>query len=121
MPIDKLKKILAEFDNSKATEFEYEDADFRVTMKKNNSKTEQEKTDYSDKYVLSPLVGTYHDVSPIVRIDERVKEGQPLCIIESMKTMNKICAPADLIIKKIYFKNGESIEYGSKLFEVDYI
>ncbi|MBR2993962.1 hypothetical protein IKF43_01025 [Candidatus Saccharibacteria bacterium] len=121
MPIDKLKKILADFDSSDATEFEYEDADFRVSIKKNGPKTDQEKTDYSDKHILSPLVGTYYDVSPTIQINERVKEGQSLCIIESMKIMNKICAPADLIIRKTYFENGESVEFGSKLFEVDYI
>lgn len=121
MPIDKLKRILADFDNSGATELEYEDADFRVTVKKNNPKMNQEKTNPPDKYILSPLVGTYYNLSPAIRIDERVKEGQPLCVIESMKIMNKICAPADLIIKKVYFENGKSVEFNSKLFEVDYI
>jgi len=119
--IDKLKRILADFDNSEATEFEYEDADFRVTVKKNNPKANREKTDYSDRHILSPLVGTYYDASPAVQIGGRVKEGQPLCVIESMKIMNKICAPADLIMKKAYFKNGETVEFDSKLFEVDYI
>lgn len=121
MSIDKLKKILTDFDNSEATEFEYEDADFRVTIKKNSPKTDQEKVGHSDKYILSPLVGAYYDVSPAVQINERVKEGQPLCIIESMKMMNKICAPADLIIKEAYYENGECVEFGSKLFEVETI
>ena len=121
MPISKLKKILTDFDNSTATEFEYEDANFRVAVKKNNPKADREKTDYSDRHILSPLVGTYYDASPAVRINERVKEGQPLCVIESMKIMNKICAPADLIVKKAYFENGETVEFNSKLFEVDYI
>ena len=121
MPISKLKKILTDFDNSEATEFEYEDADFRVTVKKNNPKANREKADYSDRHILSPLVGTYYDTSSAVQINERVKEGQPLCVIESMKIMNKICAPADLIVKKAYFENGETVEFNSKLFEVDYI
>ena len=121
MPIDKLKKILTDFDNSTATEFEYEDADFRVTVKKNNPKADREKDDYSDRHILSPLVGTYYDASPAVQIGERVKEGRPLCVIESMKIMNKICAPADLIVKEVYLENGETVEFNSRLFEVDYI
>lgn len=121
MPINKLKKILTDFDNSKAVELEYEDADFRITVKKNNPKADREKTDYSNGYILSPLVGAYYDASPAARINERVKEGQPLCVIESMKIMNKICAPADLIVKKVYFENGDTVEFNSKLFEVDYI
>ena len=121
MPIDKLRRIFAEFDSSEATELEYEDDSFKVTIKKNNSNSDQEKNDYSDKLILAPLVGTYYDVSPVIHIDERIREGQPLCVIESMKIMNKICAPADLIIKKMYYKNGDCVGYDSILFEVDYI
>ena len=121
MSTEKLKKILAEFDSSGATELEYEDTNFRVIVKKNNPEISSNEGNCLDHQILSPLVGTYYDASPAIRIDEKIKEGQLLCTIESMKTMNKICAPTDLIIKKIYFKNGDIIGYNSPLFEVDYI
>jgi len=71
--------------------------------------------------VNSPLVGTYYqagapDAPPYVVAGQQVGQGDTLCIIEAMKTMNEIKAPHAGTIVEILGKNGEPVEYGQLLF-----
>ena len=73
--------------------------------------------------VTSPMVGTFYrapDPSspPFVEQGDSIKKNQTLCIIEAMKLMNEIEADADGILENIYIKNGNSVEYGQKLFAI---
>ena len=52
-------------------------------------------------------------------IPQKVKKGDVLCIIEAMKLMNEIEAEFDGEIKEILVKDGESVEYGKPLFELE--
>lgn len=121
MPINKLKKILAEFEKTDAEELEYEDGDLRICIKKGKTHAQSTKPDDTSDYILSPLIGNYYNPAQPIKEGQRVNEGQVLCTIESMKIMNKICAPADMIIKKINFRDGDAVECKSKLFKVDYL
>jgi len=47
-----------------------------------------------------------------------VKKGQVLCIIEAMKLMNEIDAEFDGEIVKIYVEDGQSVQYGERLFAI---
>ncbi|XVG95301.1 acetyl-CoA carboxylase biotin carboxyl carrier protein [Eubacteriales bacterium KG127] len=74
--------------------------------------------------IRSPIVGTYYsapgpDKDEFVRLGDNVKKGEPMCIIEAMKMMNEVCAPYDLIVKKINCLNGELIEFNQSIFEVE--
>lgn len=42
-----------------------------------------------------------------------------MCIIEAMKMMNEVCAPYDLIVKKINCLNGDLVEFNQSIFEVE--
>ena len=69
----------------------------------------------------SPMVGTYYqaanpEAAPFVKVGDTVKEGQPLCIIEAMKTMNQITADRAGTITKVLLKNGQPVEFGQPLF-----
>ena len=119
MPINKLKAVLAEFDKSNVAEMEYEDADFCVTLKRSTSGAESSRNDSDENWILSPLVGKYYGTK--IKKGQRIAAGQVLCIIESMKIMNKICAPADLIVKTIKHQDGDLVELDSKLIEVEYV
>jgi len=73
--------------------------------------------------VISPLVGVYYaasspDAEPFVSIGSRVKKGDVLCIIETMKLMNEIVAEQDGEIVDICVKNGDIAEYGQVLFKM---
>ncbi len=71
--------------------------------------------------VLAPLVGVFYAApSPeevaYVQVGDSVKEGQVLCLIEAMKMMSEITAPCDGVIKQIYVKNQDVVEFDQPLF-----
>src|SRR6266436_3875437 len=73
--------------------------------------------------VKSPIVGTFYRSSEpgsaaFVDIGSSVKKGQVLCIIEAMKLMNEIDSEYDGEIVNIYVENGQSVQYGERLFAV---
>ncbi len=73
--------------------------------------------------VTAPLVGTFYrapapDAPPFVKVGERVKAGQTLCIVEAMKLMNEIAAPDAGEVVKILVENGQPVEYGQILFQL---
>ena len=73
--------------------------------------------------IKSPLVGVYYaapspDAETFVSIGSRVKKGDVLCIIETMKLMNEITAEQDGEVVDICIKNGDIAEYGQVLFKV---
>ncbi|MFN2432460.1 MAG: acetyl-CoA carboxylase biotin carboxyl carrier protein [Gemmatimonadota bacterium] len=74
--------------------------------------------------VRAPMVGTlYRAPSPeaphYVEVGDRVRKGQTLCILEAMKLMNEIESEWDGTVRAILADNGEPIEYGQPLFEVE--
>ncbi|NLC16856.1 MAG: acetyl-CoA carboxylase biotin carboxyl carrier protein [Clostridiales bacterium] len=75
------------------------------------------------KEIKSPMVGVFYqapspDSPPYVKIGDKIKKGDVLCIIEAMKLMNEIVAEFDGEIVDICAKNGEIVEYGQTLFKV---
>ena len=73
--------------------------------------------------VKSPLVGVYYaasspDAETFVSIGSKVKKGDVLCIIETMKLMNEITAEQDGEIADICIKNGDIAEFGQVLFKM---
>ncbi|RKD33910.1 acetyl-CoA carboxylase biotin carboxyl carrier protein [Thermohalobacter berrensis] len=73
--------------------------------------------------VTSPIVGTFYaapspDSEPYVKVGDKVKEGQTLCIIEAMKIMNEIESEASGEIVEILVKNEEAVEYGQPLMKI---
>jgi acetyl-CoA carboxylase biotin carboxyl carrier protein len=74
--------------------------------------------------VKSPMVGTfYRCASPgaksFVELGSVVKEGDTICIIEAMKILNEIEADKSGTISKILCENGEAVEYGQPMFEIE--
>ena len=79
--------------------------------------------DSDSVYVTSPFVGTFYrapspEADNFVEVGNAVKKGQPLCIIEAMKLMNEIEAEYPCTILEILAENGQSVEYGQKLFRI---
>jgi len=73
--------------------------------------------------IKSPLVGVYYaapspDAETFVSIGSKVKKGDILCIIETMKLMNEITTEQDGEIVDICIKNGDIAEYGQVLFKI---
>jgi acetyl-CoA carboxylase biotin carboxyl carrier protein len=76
------------------------------------------------RVIKSPMVGTfYRSPSPgakaFVDVGSVVKEGDPVCIIEAMKIMNEIEADLGGTIRRILCENGQAVEFGQPLFELE--
>ena len=73
--------------------------------------------------VKAPMVGVYYaapapGADPFVRVGSKVKKGETLCIIEAMKVMNEVAAESDGEVLSINAKDGELVEYGSRLMTI---
>ncbi len=76
------------------------------------------------RVIKSPMVGTfYRSPSPgakaFIDVGSTIKEGEPVCIIEAMKIMNEIEADARGTIRRILCENGQAVEFGQPLFELE--
>lgn len=79
--------------------------------------------DDSVSVVRSPMVGTFYagpspDEDPFVKVGQEVLTGQTLAIVEAMKMMNEITAPAPGIITEVLAANGTQVEYDQPLFRI---
>ncbi len=85
--------------------------------------TEEAPADEGVHFVTSPIVGTFYrspnpDADPYVKVGDRVRQGQVLCIVEAMKLMNEIESDTAGTIVKVMPDNGEPVEYGERLFAI---
>jgi len=74
--------------------------------------------------VASPMVGTVY-LSPepgtaaFVKVGDKVKQGDTLLIIEAMKVMNPIKAPAAGVISQILVGDAKPVEFGETLVVIE--
>ena len=74
--------------------------------------------------VTSPMVGTVYvapepDAPSFIEVGGTVKKGQTLLIVEAMKVMNPITAPADGKIARILVQNAQPVEFGEVLVVIE--
>jgi acetyl-CoA carboxylase biotin carboxyl carrier protein len=70
--------------------------------------------------IKSPMVGTVYltpepGAAPFVTVGQAVKAGQTLLIIEAMKVMNPITAPAAGTVTAILVENAQPVEFDQPL------
>ncbi len=66
--------------------------------------------------VKSPIVGTFYqspspDKPPFVKVGDKVKKGDVIMIIESMKLMNEVQSEFDGTVTKILVGDGQPVEF----------
>ncbi len=147
MNYEDIKKLIEDMGNSKidALDIEFPDG-VKISMKKSTAPVAQvpvvpmpkenvqvqnvqidtiaakeEKKD--EKVIKSPMVGTFYASNspkeePFVKVGDKVKKGQVVCIIEAMKLMNEIESEYDGEIAEICVSNEEMVEYGTPLFKL---
>ena len=145
MDIKELKKILEAFDKSSANILEFENEEFRIYLDKSSSapistpassapmpqvqepivqKIEAKpECEVEGELITSPMVGTFYqapspDSPPYVKVGDKVKKGQTLCIIEAMKIMNELEAEFDCEILEVLVEDGQPVEFDTPLFRV---
>lgn len=74
--------------------------------------------------VKSPMVGTVYlfpepGAKPFVSVGDKVAAGATLVIIEAMKVMNPIAAPAAGTVTAILVGNGQPVEFDQPLVVVE--
>jgi len=74
--------------------------------------------------IKAPLVGTFY-LSPkpgepsFIKVGDRIKPGQILCIIEAMKIFNEIESEVSGTIKDILIDDSSPVEYGQSIILVE--
>lgn len=129
-----IENLIKEMNKSNLTALELEENGLKIRMEKkaesNNVIMEQEvklvqTSPQSDiiegDEILSPMVGTFYESQspehpPFVKIGDKVKKGQTLCIIEAMKLMNEIESEIEGEIVNILTGNEEMVEFNQPLF-----
>lgn len=141
MEFDNLITLIKAVSDSKLTQFEMKDGEFKISMGKEKETviatadstvtipaavpagSEEQKADMAGQVVKAPLVGTFYsasapDAAPFVQVGDTVAEGQTLGIIEAMKLMNEIESDYAGTVKEILVENGQMVEYGQPLFVI---
>ena len=145
MDIKELRKILEAFDKSKANVLEFENEEFRIYLDKSAITSPQPaitqpqpaqsqepivqkveakpECEVEGDLITSPMVGTFYqapspDSPPYVKVGDKIKKGQTLCIIEAMKIMNELEAEYDCEILEVLVEDGQPVEFDTPLFRV---
>lgn len=74
--------------------------------------------------ITAPVVGKVYVAAkpgdePFIKIGDRIKEGQVIFIIEAMKVMNNVKADKSGVVKEIFIKDTQPVEYGQKLLSLE--
>ena len=72
------------------------------------------------KKITSPIIGTaYLAPEPggkkFIDINQKIKKGDTVMIVEAMKTMNHVPSTADGIVKEICVEDGQPVEFGQTI------
>ncbi len=148
MEYDKIKQLMEDMGKSNIEELEIEFPEgMKISMKKNvavvpaqqvvaqqstnipvvqsiqTTQPIQEEPKEEYKEIKSPMVGTFYskpspDKEAFVKVGDKVKKGQVVCIIEAMKLMNEIEAEFDGEVVEVCLNDGDAVEYGKPLFKL---
>jgi oxaloacetate decarboxylase alpha subunit len=74
--------------------------------------------------VESPMPGVFYrapqpGAPPFVEVGDVVAAGQTLCVVEAMKLFNELTADLDGRVRAIHADNGQPVEFGTLLFELE--
>ena len=74
-------------------------------------------------YISAPMPSRFYrapapDEPPFVQVGDTVSTGEPVGMLEVMKTYNPVEAPFNCEILEILAEDGEAVEYGQPLFRV---
>lgn len=146
MTRDEIKELMSFFDETNINKIKIKDGDFVIELEKhepyeqvapvpacppipapapiNVVVNEKTVTTSATDTLNAPMVGTFY-IAPspgapsFVKVGQTVKKGDTIAIIEAMKIMNEIEAEFDCRIIKALIADGQPVEFGMALFEVE--
>ena len=139
MDLQQIEKLVQIIENSSMLEFSIQEGDTKIKMSRRGTMgvpgeaavtiaqtvpaapVEEETED--ETYITSPIVGTFYyapspEAKAFVKVGDRVKAGQTVCILEAMKLMNEVESEYDGTVAAILVENGEMVEYGQPLMVI---
>ena len=143
---DYIEKLIDIMKNNEITEVTLEDEEKSLVIKGGNytpvvkekiiestaapeaEKQESAKAPVEEKKnlvpVISTMIGSFYikpspDKPDFVKVGDRVKEGQTVCLIETIKLMNKVVADVSGKITEICLENGKPVEYGQVMMYIE--
>lgn len=133
----KIRKLIELVKETGIAELEVRDGDQNVrvaqfasgsanTPAQNQPSSDAETTgakDVAGSIMRAPMAGTFYRAPapggrPFVDVGEAVAVGDVLCIIESMKMMNKVESDFAGEVAEVLVDNGKPIESGAGLFRI---
>ncbi len=74
--------------------------------------------------IRSSMIGVFFakptpSEDPFVKVGDEIKEGQVVCIIETIKLMNKITSDVTGKVVEICIEDGKPVEYGQVIMYVE--
>jgi acetyl-CoA carboxylase biotin carboxyl carrier protein len=145
LPVDKIKQLSEILKDQDLTEIEIEMGDLKIKVRKESSvvhatapiaqpapvsaapataSASAKTAPSADVFeVKSPMVGTYYaspspDAPAFVKVGDKIKKGDPLCIIEAMKLMNELPAELSGEVLEILVNNADAISYGQVIMKI---
>ncbi|MEM7365371.1 MAG: acetyl-CoA carboxylase biotin carboxyl carrier protein [Pseudomonadota bacterium] len=145
MDIRKIKKLIELMEESDLTEIEVREGDDTVRISRAGQQaplvmtpqvsasspdhvpsvvTESPMVSVDDTHgevIRAPMVGTFYrspspGSPPFVDVGSRVKVGDTLCIIESMKMMNEVKAEVAGVVEAVLVRNEDAVEFDQPIF-----
>jgi len=137
-----IEKIIDIMRNNELTEVLLEDKDASLVIKSNGFKPvikeKQEKVIEVEEVqeveiveekknivpIKSSMIGIFYskpspNEEPFVKVGDEIKEDQNICIIETIKLMNKITSDVAGKVVEICIEDGKPVEYGQVIMYVE--
>ena len=144
MELQELYSLMERFAASGLTELEWQKKDERVALRRENPAVVMQAAPAvqtaaaapvqaepaasapqvrEEDLVKAPLVGVFYAApapgeAPFATPGKRVKKGETLCLIEAMKMMSEVPAPADCVVEEVLGRDGEAVGFGEPLFRI---
>ena len=140
MDLQEIFQLMERFQTSNLTQLEWKQKDESVTLRREQSpvlaasagavapsavaaaQVEAEPKE-TGEVVTAPLVGTFYVApapgeAPFVAPGTQVKKGDTLGLIEAMKMMSQIPAPADCVVEEVLVQDSSAVGYDQPLFRI---
>ena len=108
-----IRALMALMEEGDLSALRFDDGNVKIELERNHGPLSQ----------AAHLVGTFYvspspAEEPFVKVGQEVLTGQTLAIVEAMKMMNEITAPAPGIVTEVLAANGAQVEYDQVLFRI---
>lgn len=147
--VEAIKQLISCLDQSSVDALRLETEDFKLCLKKEKApvitasptvlqqtvpapaqpapvqvEAQPVKPEPAGKVIKAPIVGTFYrkpspDKPLFCEVGQKVKKGDVLFIIESMKLMNEITSEFDGTVAEIFVENGKSVEFGQPVMRIE--